>query len=137
VQAPSSSRDFLKAAGQRLTTAQFLLANSGYTLDAMYIGGYALECALKALILEKTPPAEKSDRLTRITSGAVMHRYDVLAGMLKDMGTVFPSDLARRLRKSNWSPELRYQTGRLDPGETRAFLKTVEAIYQWVKGELK
>jgi hypothetical protein len=40
-----TSRDFLRAAGQRLTTAEFLL-KSGYNLDAMYLAGYGLECAL-------------------------------------------------------------------------------------------
>ena len=51
---PITSRDFLKAASQRFTTAETLLRLS-LTLDAHYIGGYTVECALKALILEKTP----------------------------------------------------------------------------------
>jgi hypothetical protein len=46
---PTSSRDFLKAASQRLNAAETLLREN-VTLDAQYIGGYAVECSLKALI---------------------------------------------------------------------------------------
>jgi HEPN domain-containing protein len=70
---PTSSRDFQKAAAQRLTTAEILLREK-LTLDAQYVGGYAVECALKALIIELAPEPEKSDKLKRITSGASMHR---------------------------------------------------------------
>ncbi len=51
---PTTSRDFLKAAGQRLTTAETLLRER-LTVAAQYIGGYTVECSLKALILKKTP----------------------------------------------------------------------------------
>lgn len=47
---PASSLDCLKVAKQRLTTAETLLREK-LTLDAQYIGGYAVECSLKALIL--------------------------------------------------------------------------------------
>ncbi len=53
---PTTSRDFQKAAGQRLTAAETLLRET-LTLDAQYIGGYTVECTLKALIMELTPAA--------------------------------------------------------------------------------
>ena len=40
---PTTSRDFQKAAAQRLTTAESLLPIS--TLDAMYIAGYTVGSA--------------------------------------------------------------------------------------------
>ena len=70
---PADSRDFLRAARQRLTTAEALL-DLKFNLDAQYIGGYTVECALKALILYSTPDADRPDTLQRISSGAVMHR---------------------------------------------------------------
>ena len=48
---PITSRDFLKVARQRLTTAEALLGLR-INLDAQDIGGYTVECSLKALILE-------------------------------------------------------------------------------------
>jgi HEPN domain-containing protein len=132
---PMSSRDFQKASGQRLTTAETLLREK-LTLDAQYIGGYAVECSLKALILELTPEPDKPDRLRRITSGASMHRPDVLLGELRNLGVALPLELARRLRRFDWTTDLRYETGRRDTGETIAFLNTAIAIYEWVEGQL-
>lgn len=132
---PTSSRDFQKAAAQRLTTAETLLREK-LTLDAQYLGGYTVECTLKALILELTPALGKPDKLKRITSGASMHRPDVLLGELRDLGTALPLVLAKRMRRFDWTTDLRYETGRRDTGETTAFLSTAKAIYDWVEGQL-
>ncbi|MDX1967142.1 MAG: hypothetical protein SFV23_08230 [Planctomycetaceae bacterium] len=40
---------FYRAAGQRVAAAR-VLAAAAETLDATYLGGYGLECALKAVI---------------------------------------------------------------------------------------
>src|SRR5438034_11559735 len=114
---PSTSRDFQKAAAQRLLTAEFLLRNK-HTLDAMYIGGYTVECSLKALILERTAAVDRLDRLRAITSGAKMHKPEVLVGVLRDLGILLPLKLARRLRKATWTTALRYEIGRTDTGTT-------------------
>ena len=132
---PRSSRDFQKAAAQRLTTAETLL-RAKLTLDAQYIGGYTVECSLKALILELTPDPDKPDRLGRITSGARMHRPDVLLGELRDLGAPLPLALAKRMRRFSWTTDLRYETGRRDTGETAALLTTAKAIHEWVQGQL-
>lgn len=132
---PTTSRDFQKVAGQRLTTAGILLREK-LTLDAQYIGGYAVECSLKALILNLAPDPDKPDILKRITAGATMHRPDVLLGKLRNLGTSLPLALAKRMRRFDWATDLRYETGRRDTGETVAFLKTAKAIYDWVEGQL-
>jgi hypothetical protein len=132
---PTTSRDFQKVAGQRLTTAETLLRQR-LTLDAQYIGGYAIECSLKALILHSTPNADKPETLKLISSGSKMHRPDVLLGELRKLGVLLPLELAKRMRRVDWTTSLRYETGRLDTGETIGFLKTVKAIYDWVQGQL-
>jgi HEPN domain-containing protein len=132
---PSTSRDFLKVAAQRLITAE-VLAREKLTLDAQYIGGYVVECALKAVILELTPENEKLDKLNKITAGAKMHRPDILLGNLRDLGVALPPEIARRMRRFDWTTDLRYETGRRDTGETTAFLKTAKAIYNWVEGQM-
>lgn len=132
---PMTSRDFQKVAAQRLTTAETLLREK-LTLDAQYIGGYAVECSLKALILQQTPDSDKPDKLNRITAGAKMHRPDVLLGELRDLGILLPIEIAKRMRRFDWTTDLRYETGRRDTGETIGFLKTAKAIYDWVEGQL-
>ena len=130
-----SSRDFQRAARQRLTTAEFLLENR-YTLDAMYIGGHTIECALKALILKITPPPNMSDMLAKISSGKKMHNPEILGAILKDLGRPMPLELVKRFRRSGWSTALRYGSGRTDTGETRGFLKTAKTTCDWVEGQL-
>ena len=132
---PTTSRDFQRVAGQRLTTAESLLRHK-LTLDAQYLGGYTVECSLKALILHLTPDADKPDKLMRITTGAKMHRPDVLLGELRDLGISLPLEIAKRLRRFDWTTDLRYESGRRDTGETVAFLNTAKTIYDWVEGQL-
>ena len=54
---PTTPRDFLKVALQRLTAAEEINESLRLTLEAQYIGGYSVECALKALILDKNSRA--------------------------------------------------------------------------------
>ncbi|WP_165225662.1 HEPN domain-containing protein [Aquisphaera insulae] len=132
---PTSSRDFQKVAAQRFIAAEVLL-REGLTLDAQYIGGYTVECCLKALILERTPDSDQPKMLKELTKGAKMHKPEILLGMLKSHGVNLPLRLARRMRLFDWSTDLRYKTGRRDTGETRALLKTAKEIYAWVGGQL-
>jgi len=132
---PITSRDFQRVARQRLTTAEVLLRER-LTLDAQYVGGYTVECSLKALILHGTPASDLSDKLKRITSGARMHRPEVLLGELRDMGTQLPLEIAKRMRRFDWTIDLRYETGRRDTGETVSFLRTAKAIHEWVETQL-
>jgi HEPN domain-containing protein len=132
---PSTARDFQKAAAQRLNVASFLLQNK-YSLDAAYIAGYTVECSLKALLLEKTVEPDRPGLLRKITSGASMHRPEILLAILRDKGITLPLQLARRFRRINWSTSLRYEAGRRDTGETRGFIKTARTTLQWVEGQL-
>ncbi len=133
---PTTPPDFLKAALQRLTTAEALLEILRITLESQYLGGYTVECALKALILEKMVPADRPTTLRQLTHGATWHRPEVLLGTLKALGMSLTPELARRMRKFDWTTDLRYETGRRDTGETRAFLRTARSIYEWVEGQI-
>jgi HEPN domain-containing protein len=132
---PTTPRDFLKVAFQRLTTAETLLREK-LTLDAQYLGGYTVECSLKAMILHQTPDPDKPEKLKRLTSGAKMHRPDVLLGELRVFGVALPLEIAKRMRRFDWTTDLRYETGRRDTGETIALLKTAKTIYDWVEGQV-
>jgi hypothetical protein len=81
---PTTPRDFLRVAAQRLSAAEEIARTTRRTLEAQYIGGYSVECSLKALILEKTAEVGRPAMLNRLTHGAIHHRPDVLLGMLRD-----------------------------------------------------
>ena len=132
---PTTSRDFQKVAAHLFTAAETLLQES-LTLDAQYIGGYTVECALKALILQLTPDPIKPTTLSRITSGARMHRPDILIGELRVLGVGLPPPIVKRMRRFDWTTELRYEIGRKDTGETIAVLKTAKLVYHWVEDQL-
>jgi len=65
-----------------------------------------------------------------------VHRIDVLLGELRSLGVALPLAIAKRMRRHDWTTDLRYETGRRDTGETIAFLNTAKAIYDWVEGQL-
>jgi HEPN domain-containing protein len=133
---PVTARDFLKAARQRLDTAEGIFEKLRINLEAQYIAGYAVECALKALIMEKTAPPDRETMLYKLTHGAASHRKEVLLGALRDRGVVLPLEHSKRMRRFDWTTGLRYETGRLDTGETRAVLKTANLVYNWVEGQI-
>jgi hypothetical protein len=134
---PKTSRDFLKVALQRLSAAEAILESLRLTLEAQYIGGYSIECSLQALILEKTPASGRSDMLERLTRGATYHRAEVLLERLRDRNVFLTVDLARRMRRFDWTTDLRYETGRKDTGETYGLLRTARSIYEWVERQLQ
>jgi HEPN domain-containing protein len=135
---PASARDFLKAARQRLDASQEIFLKLRRNLEAKYLAGYAVECSLKGLILHRTEAAAFEEKLERITQGAKWHNFEVLKEELKKSDVDLPLDMVRRLKRINndWTPSLRYECGRLDTGETRAFIRTAELIHHWVAGEM-
>lgn len=133
---PTTPRDFLRVANQRLTAAAQIMDVLRLSLEAQYIGGYSVECSLKALILEKTAVADRPGVLNQLTHGATYHRAEVLLDRLRDRGVILTVELAKRMRRFDWTTDLRYETGRKDTGETNGLLRTAEVIYNWVEGQV-
>lgn len=133
---PTKARDFLKIALQRLDAAKEIMDILRRSLEAQYIGGYCVGCSFKAVILEKTPTADRPDMLRKLTHGATYHRPEVLLDRLRDLGVALTPELARRMRRFDWTTDLRYETGRKDTGETNALLKTAGVIYQWAERQI-
>lgn len=133
---PTSPRDFLKVALQRLDAAERIMDVLGFTLEAQYIGGYSIECSLKALILANTPETEWPVFLERLTRGSSYHRPEVLLDRLRERGISLTPELAKRLRRFDWTTDLRYEIGRKDTGETNGLLRTARALYFWVEEQM-
>ena len=133
---PTTSRDFLKVALQRLSAAEEIMEILRLTLEAQYIGGYSVECSLKSLILEKTAESDRLDVLGQLTQGTKYHRAEVLLDRLRDRGVVLTVQLAKRMRRFDWTTDLRYETGRKETGETNGLLRAAREIYDWVQRQI-
>jgi hypothetical protein len=130
---PVTARDFLKVSLQRLTGAEEIMDKLRLTLEAQYIGGYSVECSLKALILQTTPVGDQFVMHTKLTHGATYHKPEHLLPLLKAGGIVLTPQLAKRMRRFDWTTAMRYEIGRKDTGETNALLNTARAVYEWVE----
>ena len=108
---PTTSRDFLRDARQRFN-ADEVLFDADLTLDAQDVGGYVVECAFKARIIEATAVADRPAKLIRITRGASMHTPETLLLELRNVGIRLTPEIAKRMRRFDWEVSLRYETGR-------------------------
>ena len=133
---PTTARDFLKVSLQRLTAAEEIMEVLRLTLEAQYIGGYSVECSLKALILEKTAEVDRPAALYQLTHGATYHRPEVLFDRLRERGVLKTVEIAMRMRRYDWTTDLRYETGRKDTGKTNGLLRTARILYGWVEEQI-
>ena len=133
---PTTARDFLKVSLQRLTAAEEIMEVLRLTLEAQYIGGYSVECSLKALILEKTAEVDRPAALYQLTHGATYHRPEVLFDRLRERGVLKTVEVAKRMRRYDWTTDLRYETGRKDTGKTNGLLRTARILYGWVEEQI-
>ena len=129
-----TARDFRRAAEQRFTTAEFLLSHD-YTLDALYLAGYSVECILKSMIMHLTPEPDREATFNRLKAGAKMHYPERLKEELRNLGRPMPLDLVKRFRRFDWSTDLRYESGRKPGSEVRGFLRLAKSTMDWVNGE--
>jgi hypothetical protein len=130
-----SPKAYRRAATQRLDDARFLLNNSPYYLDDLYLAGYAAECSLKARILERTPKSRWVAVFEEISSGAKAHNLDFLQGILNRGGGTTPAEIAGSLNvvKNGWGTSLRYVGARIPYEEVDHFIEHVIRIYQWAE----
>ena len=130
-----SPKSYRRAATQRLDVAKFLLENSEYYLDAVYLAGYAAECSLKALILKRTPKSKWADVCEDIGSGGLAHNFDYLEGILNLRQGSIPDEFRQSLAviKCEWTTNLRYVGSVIPYGEAKTIIEHVELLYQWVE----
>jgi len=127
---------FRRASVQRLEAAEYLgkatADGFGFGLDAVYLGGYAVECALKALYFARTPMKGREKLYEKIAAGKSGHNLETLKGKLAGLGCKPPVEVALCFPKiAFWGTELRYQTRRILSAETRTFLSAVRTIADW------
>jgi hypothetical protein len=127
---------FLKAAQQRLTSAEILLREQ-QELDSTYLAGYGVECGLKAILLARTPRKRWPIVLEQAFQGRAGHNFENLKALLKRRNVNLPVALVRHLRTvSTWSTDLRYEVGRIPHEDAQAFFRAAKEIVLWVQQTL-
>jgi hypothetical protein len=126
---------FLAAAGQRFTTCEFL-HDKRRLVDQMYLTGYVVECALRALILHNTPETERQSAFEDLSHGAASHDSEHLRAIYqRSSGKHFPPEgtkILKRLVKCQWQTALRNQVGKGNRQEAAAFLAEAKCFLEWV-----
>jgi HEPN domain-containing protein len=103
---------FLELAQSRLDEARLLLAN-GFPSGAYYLAGYAIECALKAMIARQFRADEIPDR--RLVDRIYVHdlgKLLTLAGLKDPLDAEMETNSGLRERWSTvttWSERARYE----------------------------
>lgn len=129
-------RKYRRASGQRLESAEILLRTGRYH-DSMYLAGYVVECALKAVILARTPVSQRKVTLIKIGLGQKAHDFEYLKEILRNAGCTLPrAENAMLRRVATWSTAWRYEVGRGDADTARYFLDNARGIHDWMEKNL-
>lgn len=109
----------------------------GRTTAAVYLAGYAVECMLKALILERCPAGRHATVLASF-KGAKAHDFDWPRSQYLGRGaTPFPRRIARRFAMINtWTTAIRYHPARIKPSNAKVFLQAVDEILAWADNRI-
>lgn len=132
-------RKFWRAARQRMTEAEELFNarhdyKYKYNLVSMYLAGYAVECALKALLLKVTPLGQHKKLAKEYFCGSKGHDFGELKALLQRQGQRMPAQVTTEFfRFSAWSTDMRYEVGYKDRRETTQFLEAAKNVLAWVK----
>lgn len=129
-------RRFYRVAMQRLEDGQIIALER--PAAAIYLGGYAVECILKALILSLVPTAKHAQFVREEFRGATAHDLGWLRWRLRQLkNATFPRAVLNDLAfVSTWSTDLRYTPGAGNPVEAELFINAVDRIVMFVKGRI-
>ena len=120
---------FLRAGRERLEDARALLTAGRYG-GAVYVGGYAVECALKSVHLSHVPAGERPAALAGYRT-ARSHDYQHLVALCERRRAVVPDDVLRVIRGSGWATDLRYDPANVDRRDGEAFVRSAGIVADW------
>jgi hypothetical protein len=125
---------YYRSAKQRLEDA-LVLERADRLTGAVYLGGYGIECILKAMILDILATRPRRAMLKEFRGGRA-HSYDWLREQyVSKSGSRFPLEIHRDfLLAADWSTEYRYFSGSTSPGDAGAFLRAAQRIVRWADG---
>jgi len=131
------ARRYLRAALRRLDDAILILHQLDRPAAATYLAGYSVECALKAMMLDRTSKQKQSDMALKLKKH-YRHNLITLSEDVRRKGQP-PLSISQKLSlvcESEWSPEQRYDPGPGDRKDAEVFLDAVTLVVQWVERSL-
>lgn len=134
-----SVRQLRSAAEMRRESAS-LLADHGREFDGVYLLGYAAECALKCLILNRTPRSQMIPLIEGpLFRGSLGHSLDALqTHLIRKCGENWPQPIRRAIRLINdkWSVDMRYESKRITYVCFVDILNAVDELLEWADGRI-
>ena len=133
---PAIPRRFYRVAYQRLQESEVLF-DAGFCIGSVYLAGYAVECMLKALVLNSLP--EKDHKTVEAEfRGKRAHEYEWLRHRYAQTNAPgLPVAISESLAfVSTWETSLRYEPGLGEPEDASRFLKEVKNILEWADNRI-
>jgi hypothetical protein len=129
-------RKFWRVAYQRLEEAEVLF-DAGYYIGTVYLAGYAVECAFKALILNATPK-NQHQTVEGEFRGQRAHSFEWLRLRYSQTGAAqIPPNVNNSLVFVNsWETSIRYEPGKGEPDNAKRFLKEVNVFIEWANNRV-
>lgn len=132
-------RRFTRAANAHCEAARQLLADcpqrssSALAHEVIYLAGYVVECALKALLLTNTP-RKKHEELVQRFKDKLKHNLELLKSELSQRGVELPGEHKENLKRvrSVWSSEMRYDIQMRRREDAERVFDAAEEIFDWV-----
>lgn len=134
-----------KASHQRRIDAEALIAAKRW-LGAMYLAGYAVECLLKAKLMQRFRCVDLSDLERRLREKRLMGRADTIFShqlffLLRLTGA---QDRLRMNREAwlafttvnQWVPAWRYFSRQRTPAEALDFCASVRVVLHWIDANI-
>jgi hypothetical protein len=129
------ARKYYRVALQRIDEAMLIHSRLDLSSAAEYLGGYAVECILKALLISAIPPSRRpaaGDLTVDWLKREVGHDLPRLRQTLAEHGVMMPREIVRDFMfVSTWDPGLRYEPGPGDRDRTTRFLASAKTVIKW------
>ena len=137
--AHSGLSDLRTAAVKRKADAWKLLRRGGaeHTRGAVYLGGYAVECKLKAIAMERHVcwTLEQLALRWQVSEDVVFsHGLEVFLNQLSLYDKLRKSEVGRDFtgQVNQWRPSWRYSPRNWPVAEAEVFMNAVERVYAWL-----
>lgn len=124
---------------ERLQEAEYLIGN-GHVGGAYYIGGYAIELALKAVVCKKLNIEifDKEEVPRHISKSFMIHDLSdlvILAGVANDLENACMESYTFQVswsRVSDWSEQLRYELA-CQTEKAEVFILSLKIVLKWLQ----
>jgi hypothetical protein len=111
------------------------LAAAAMPYDAVYLFGYVVEMALKAVVLARTPHGDWGSVRDDEFAGRRGHSFDRLRQLLSNRRQHFPKRVLEAVREASsaWTPQMRYRAGGGDPDLATRMAAAAQLVLGWAQ----